>query len=231
MHRISRVAVLLTTVAALAACKPKSEAPEQASEQESVDQTAPAETTSALLVACKLKMTQPEVHEWTTYWDPAHTRTVSQNPSGVRSVHWGDDNERKVAHDMNTEIPLDLVCGNDEDVKPKVSVGIAAFDSGPADVPLAAGTYVIAPKASPAKNKPGEFIVPIFLFNDAMFAAQSGTLKIDRFDMKGISGSFVIDGNEILTGSRPLHLEGTFDMPCRDGQLQSACASKLAGDP
>lgn len=98
-------------------------------------------------------------------------------------------------------------------------------------MPLGPGTYVIAPKASPAKNKPGEFIVGWFLFGESMFEARSGTLKIDRFDMEGISGSLTIDGNEILMGSRPLHIEGTFDMPCRKGLLQGACASNKAEQP
>jgi hypothetical protein len=128
-------------------------------------------------------------------------------------------------------MPLDLVCGTDDKATPSVSFDITAFDSSPADVPLAPGTYVIAPKASPKKNKPGEFIVGAFLFDQSMFEAKSGTLEIVRFDMEGISGSFTIDGNEILIGSRPLHLEGTFDMPCRKGLLQSACASNKAEQP
>jgi hypothetical protein len=226
MNRLSRVAIALTTLGALAACQPKPGAPEPESAQESADHTALGQTTSVPLVACKLKMTLPEAHEWTTYWDPEHDRVAGQNPSGVSSVHWGDAGEKTLAHDTGMETPLDLVCGNDDSVKPTVSVGIAAFDSGPADIPLATGTYVIAQKASPADNKPGEFIVTRFLFNDSVFEAKGGTLTIDRFDMKGVSGSFVIHGNEVLTGSRPLHVEGTFDMPCRGGQLQSACASR-----
>jgi hypothetical protein len=230
MNRLSRVAIALTTLAALAACQPKPGAPEPASAQEAAHHTAPGETTSVPLVACTLEMTLPEAHEWTTYWDPVHDR-ASQHPSGVSSVHWGDANEKTLAHDTGMETPFDLVCGNDEGVKPTVSVGIAAFDSGPEDIPLATGTYVIAPKASPADNKPGEFIVTRLLFNDSVFEAHSGTLSIDRFDMKGVSGSFVIHGKEVLTGSRPLHLKGTFDMPCRGGQLQSACASRRPGEP
>ncbi len=235
MLRISRFAALLAVAAALVACKPKTEAPEEASadaatstEAQTADTSAPP---SALIEACKLKMTQPEVHQWTTYWDPAHTRTVSQNPSRVDSFHWASAEEQKVHVENRTAIPLDLVCGNDDNAAPSVSFDITAFDSSPTDVPLAPGTYVIAPKASPEKNKPGEFIVGAFLFNKSMFAANSGTLKIEHFDMEGISGSFTIDGNEILMGSRPLHLEGTFDMPCRKGLLQSACASNKAEQP
>ena len=64
-----------------------------------------------------------------------------------------------------------------------------------------------------------------------MFAGKSGTLKLERFDAEGAKGSFTIDGNEILTGSRPLHIEGTFDMPCRKGLLQGACKSDKAEQP
>ena len=49
--------------------------------------------------------------------------------------------------------------------------------------------------------------------------------------MNGAKGSFVIDGSEILTGSRPLHVEGTFDLPCRKGLLQGACKSDKAEQP
>ena len=235
MIRIDRFVILLAAAAGLAACKPKDEAPDSAPADQTTSDGAQgvgaAAPASALIEACKLKMTQPEVHEWTTFWDPAHIRTVSQNPSGVDSFHWANADEQKVRRDGGTAIPVDLLCGSDDDVEPAVKFGITAFDSGPADIPLGPGTYVIAKKASPAKNKPGEFIVGVFLFNKSMFAANSGTLKIDRFDMEGISGSFTIDGNEILMGSRPLHLEGTFDMPCRKGLLQGACASDKAEQP
>ncbi|HEV7608185.1 MAG TPA: hypothetical protein VGO61_12655 [Steroidobacteraceae bacterium] len=225
MLHISRLVAVLAAAAALAACKPKTEAPEPASAN------VEAAPKSALLTACKIKMTQPEPHEWTTYWDPAHTRTVSRNPSGVRSYHWANEDEKKIASDAKNAIPLDLVCGSDDDLEPTIQFDITTFNSSPTDVPLQPATYVIAPKASPAKNKPGEFIVGIMLFNKSMFAAKSGTLKIDRFDMDGIAGSFTIDGNEILMGSRPMHVEGTFDMPCRKAMLQGGCQSNKAEQP
>jgi hypothetical protein len=232
MIRISQFAVMLAAVMALSACKPK-----DATESAATDSEPPAEVTSdaaptlALLDACKITMTQPEAHQWDTKWDPAHIRTVSSNPSGVNSVHWKDEAEMKSAREMGGLIALDVVCGSDDRVKPSIKFDITAFDSSPADVPLGPGTYKIAAKASPAKNKPGEFIVGFMGFGESMFQAKSGTLKIDRFDMKGIAGSFVIDGNEILMGSRPMHVEGTFDMPCRKGMLQSGCQSGKAEEP
>lgn len=235
MIRIHRFALLLAIAAALAACKPKPETSgpsaepgESASDDTSSADAAPA---LALLDACKITMSLPEAHEWQTKWDPAHTRTASQNPSGVRSVHWANEQEHKSANEMNNAIPLDLVCSSDEDARPRIAISITAFDSTVADIPRAPGKYLIAPKASPNKNKPGEFIVGVGLFGEGMFAAKSGTLELTRFDAQGAAGSFVIDGNEILMGSRPVHIEGTFDIPCRKGLLQGACQSDKAEQP
>jgi hypothetical protein len=231
MIRISRFAVLLAATAALSACKPSTEAPDTAEAPTEEASTTDAAPTLALLDACKIRMTQPESHEWDTKWDPAHTQTQGQNPSNVRSAHWGDEGEKESARKMNTAIPLDLVCGSDDRVEPRIVFSITAFDSSPVEVPLQPATYKIAPKASPAKNKPGEFIVGTMFLGESMFQATSGTLKLDRFDMNGAAGSFVIDGNEILMGSRPMHVEGTFDMPCRKALLESACQSGKAEQP
>jgi hypothetical protein len=232
MIRISRYGAMLAAAAALCACSPKEEAPDAAEESAAEEESAPeAAPTLALLDACTITMTQPEAHEWATKWNPAHIQPAGENPSGIRSTHWADENELKSANEMGAVIPLDIVCGNGDGNKPEVKFGITAFDSSLTDVPLAAATYRIAPKASPAKNKPGEFIVGVFLFDDRMFQATSGTLTLEGFDMNGAKGSFVIDGSEILTGSRPLHVEGTFDLPCRKGLLQSACKSDKAEQP
>jgi len=232
MIRLNRYFLLLAATLAVCACQPKTEEPEAASD-ESADsaEVAEAAPTIALLDACKIRMTQPIAHEWETKWNPAHSQPAGENPSGVRSTHWGDANEQKSAHEMGAVIPLDLVCGSTDDVKPEVKFDITAFDSSMTDVPLGPATYKIAPKASPAKNKPGEFIVGVFILDDSMFAATSGTLTLERFDANGIKGSFVIDGHEILMGDRPLHVEGTFEMPCRKGLLQSGCQSDAAEQP
>jgi hypothetical protein len=231
MIRMSRFAALLAIAAALSACKPTPETSAAEAPANDAPSDEAAAPTLALLDACKIKMTQPEAHEWDTKWDPAHTRTESNNPSGVRSIHWANAQELKAAQEMHNTIPFEVVCGNDDDVEPSIKIWIVAFDSGPADIPLAPGKYPIAPKASPAKNKPGEFILAGLFFGKSMFNARSGTLTLSRFDSEGAAGSFVIDGNEILTGSRPLHVEGTFDMPCRKGMLQGACASNKAEQP
>jgi hypothetical protein len=231
MIRISRFAVLLSAAAALAACQPKDEpAAEDAAPGDTAEAPAAAPAL-ALIDACKVKMTQPEALEWDTKWDPAHTRTSGQNPSGVRSFHWANAEEQKIAQDNGAVIPFEIVCGSDDSVEPRILLNIVAFDSSPTDVPMAPGEYPIAAKASPNKNKPREFIVAGLFLDKSMFAGMSGTLKLTRFDAEGAAGSFVIDGNEILMGSRPLHVEGTFDMPCRKELLQGACKSDKAEQP
>lgn len=231
MFRIRRLATLLT-VFALAACQPErpqpGEAADTAPEPAESQEAAPA---PALLDACHIRMTQPEAREWQTRWDPAHTRAAGENPSSVRSFHWADAHEQKAALDAGTAVPFELLCGSNDGVPPVIKFNIVAYDSAATDIPLAPGKYPIAPKASPAHNKPREFIVATFLLDRKMFAAQSGTLELTRFDAEGAAGSFVIDGHEILMGDRPLHLEGTFDMPCRKGLLQGACASTRAEQP
>jgi len=232
MIRLSRFPLLLVVTLALGACQPKAEEPDSASEEAAdTAEESGAAPALALLDACKMKMTQPLAHEWESKWNPAHIQPAGEYPSRVRSTHWGDANEQKSAQDMGAVIPFEVVCASAEDVKPEVKFDITAFDSAMTDIPLGPGTYRIAPKASPAKNKPGEFIVGVFILDDSMFTATSGTLTLERFDGNGAKGSFVIDGHEILMGDRPLHLEGTFEMPCRKGLLQSACQSDAAEQP
>jgi hypothetical protein len=38
----------------------------------------------------------------------------------------------------------------------------------------------------------------------------------------------VIDGVEALNGSRKIHLEGTFEIPCRGGMLETECKANKA---
>jgi hypothetical protein len=61
------------------------------------------------------------------------------------------------------------------------------------------------------------------MFDGRAFDSRSGTLTISRFDMQGVAGSFVIDGAEMNEEAAPIHIEGTFDIPCRAIQLESDC--------
>ena len=231
----SRFLAVLLTAVLLPACKRQSDAvaPKPAAEPAAGESAPAPEPAAKLLDACKIKMTAPEAHEWKTFWDPAHTQTAGKNPSRVSSFHWANAAEQKSANEMHVAVPFELGCSSDKSVKPSIAFNIVTYDSKVTDVPMAPGTYPIAAKAGPGKNKPGQFIVGGLglIFGDSMFEGKSGTLKLERFDAEGAKGSFTIDGNEILTGSRPLHIEGTFDIPCRKGLLQSACKSDKAEPP
>ena len=229
----SRFLAVLLTAVLLSACKRQSDAvaPKPAAEPAAAESAPAPEPAAKLLDACKVKMTAPEAHEWKTFWDPAHTRPSDKNPSRVSSFHWANAAEQKSANEMHVAIPFELGCSSDRDAKPSIGIVIVTYDSKVTDVPMAPGTYPIAAKASPAKNKPGQFIVANLIFGETMFEGKSGTLKLERFDAEGAKGSFTIDGNEILFGSRPLHIEGTFDMPCRREMLQGACKSDKAEHP
>jgi hypothetical protein len=213
---------------AVGGCK-KSAQPQP--EEVATASAAESPTGPALLDACQIKMTAPESHEWKSKWDGAHVRTESAHPSGVRSSHWANEQELDIAKKQGTVSALSVTCGSDDDVEPKLIFSIQQAGSGLAEVPLAPGSYPIVANLGPGKGKPGEFIAHPLLFSKAMFTGKSGTLKLDRFDAEGVSGSFVIDGVEMLTGARPVHVEGTFNMPCRRGLLQGACKSDKAEAP
>jgi len=236
MNSGARFVLVLIPFVAIGGCKkgaqPAPEGTATASAAEAPAASAAAtEPGSALLEACQLKMTAPEPHEWKTKWDGAHVRTVSANPSGVSSSYWANDYELDIAKKQGTVSALSVTCASGNKVEPEIIVRIEQAGSGLAEVPLAPGSYPIVANAGPGKGKPGEFTAHPLLLAKAMFAGKSGTLKLDRFDAQGVSGSFVIEGVEMLTGNRRVHVEGTFDMPCRKGLLQSACKSDKAEGP
>lgn len=223
--RFHSIAALVCAVAGLAACKPAPEDADAAAPAAEAESAGPAAPAPALLDACDVRMTAPDAREWKTHWDGAHTRPADANPSGVRSSHWANEQELQAARDNGVVTPFEVVCASGDAEGPTISIDIVAYDSSLTDIPLAPGEYPIAPKASPAKNKPREFIVGVLLYDKKMFAATSGKLTLTRFDAEGAAGSFTIDGHEILMGDRPLAISGTFDMPCRRGLLQGACKS------
>lgn len=225
MNPMPRTVLILAITAVIFGCKPKG--PASGESMPAADESAESATSDApaqprLLEACHLKMTAPDAQTWTTYWDPARRRTESVNPSGVRGLAWASAQEKEIKGGGGSA--LDITCGNDEgDGVRKIVISLNSFDSTEQDVPMGPGSYPIVPKSSDSKVKPGTFIAGFIGYEQSMFQPSSGTLKIDHFDKKRVSGSFVVDGHEILMGSRPFHLEGTFDMPCRDAILQSDC--------
>jgi len=186
--------------------------------------TPSAEVTSsaadARIEACKIRMTLPEKHEWTTWWDPAGVALSGEGPSSVHSSFWASRKEKQTLHANKSAMPLDINCSNDG--PPQILVSLAAFSSTEKDLPLGPGTYRIVGKSS-GEVKPGEILAGSLTFNKGMYDARGGTLTLDRFDMEGVAGSFVIDGVEALNGSRKIHIEGTFEIPCRGGMLETEC--------
>jgi hypothetical protein len=106
-------------------------------------------------------------------------------------------------------------------------VSLAAFSSTEKDLPLGPGSYPIVGKAS-GEVRPGQFLAGTLAYDQGMYDARGGTLKLDKFDTDGVAGSFVIDGVEALNGSRKIHLEGTFEIPCRGGMLETECKANKA---
>jgi hypothetical protein len=176
--------------------------------------------------ACRIRMTAPEKHEWTTYWDPDGTALADEGPSHVHSIYWANSEEKASLRDKNTALPIDITCSTDG--PPAVSVSLAAFSSKEKDIPLKPGTYQIVGKSG-AEVKPGEVLAGALTFNQGLYDATNGTLTLEKFDMEGVRGAFTINGREALTGARPILIEGTFAMPCRGGLLESDCrANKKA---
>jgi len=175
--------------------------------------------------ACRIRMTAPESHEWTTWWDPEGVALSGEGPSSVHSVYWASHKEKQTLHANKSAMPLDINCSNDG--PPQIVVSLAALSSRERDLPLGPGTYPIVGKNA-GEVKPGQLLAGTLTFGQGMYDARSGTLRLDKFDMEGVSGSFVIDGVEALNGAHRFHIEGTFRIPCRGGMLETECRANKA---
>jgi hypothetical protein len=170
--------------------------------------------------ACRIRMTAPEAHEWTTWWDPEGVALSGEGPSSAHSVYWANSEEKQTLRASKNTMPLDINCSNDG--PPAIVVSLAALSSRQKDLPLGPGTYAIVGRNG-GEVKPGQFLAGTLTFGKRMYDARGGTLRLDRFDMEGVSGTFVIDGVEALAGAHPIRLEGTFRIPCRGGMLETEC--------
>jgi hypothetical protein len=223
MRSLFHAGLLIGIASLTLGCKPKQPAPTADQDITPTDAVVAQVTSTAvnpMLEACKIRMTAPEKHEWTTYWDPKGVALSGEGPSHVHSIYWANAKEKESLRDKNTAIPIDVTCSSDG--PPDVTVSLAAFSSKEKDIPLKPGTYQIVGKSG-AEVKPGEVLAGALTYNKGMYDATSGTLKIEKFDMEGIKGSFTINGREALTGAKPILIEGTFEMPCRGGVLESDC--------
>src|SRR5688500_17015104 len=147
MRSVFLAAVFVSAIA-IFGCKPKND-PTEVPRAPATDAAPIGEVTSSAvdtaLEACKLKMTAPETHEWTTYWDPEGIVASGEGPSSVHSVYWANAKEKRSLADSNTAIPLDINCRSEG--QPEVAISLAAFSSTQKDVPLAPGSYRIVGKA------------------------------------------------------------------------------------
>jgi hypothetical protein len=220
------VAMIAVTAFLSAGCEPKKPVPTAGTSPPASDTSAPAlagvtsSAVSPMIEACHIRMTAPEKHEWTTYWDPKGVALAGEGPSQVHSIYWANPEEKASLRDKNTALPIDVTCASDG--PPEVAISLAAFSSKEKDIPLKPGTYPIVGKSG-AEVKPGEVLAGALTFKRSMFDATSGTLILEKFDMEGVKGSFTINGREALTGAKPIRIEGTFAMPCRGGMFESDC--------
>ena len=220
MRSLIHAGLFITIAAMTAGCKPKPAEPTPLTDTPAAAVVAQVATANTMPEACKIQMTAPEKHEWTTYWDPKGDASSGEGPSQVHSIYWANTAEKESLRDKNAAMPIDITCSTTG--PPDVSVSLAAFSSKEKDIPLKAGTYSIVGKSG-AEVKPGEVLAGALTYNGGMYDATNGTLIIEKFDMEGIKGSFLINGREALTGAKPILIEGRFDMPCRGGQFESDC--------
>lgn len=228
MRTITRATVLGITMAITQGCQQKAEEEPAAESVESESLEAPIRDDD-LLEACVLKLRAPESREWKTYWDPRADGLVREGPSSAGSPYWANDEERQKlpTTGMGAAPPLDIACAaQDQDGQTELAIGLGAYGATEQQVPFGPGTYPITGRFG-GEKKPGAFVANLIL-GETLFDASGGTLTIERFDTQGVAGSFSVEGKEIGEGSRALQLEGTFDLPCRGGPMESQCTANKA---
>jgi hypothetical protein len=223
MKDVLRAAVIAFAAAVLAGCGSREE--ERAAEaapagEEAAPQTEEGHDTSRKV--CEMKTTVPVAREWTTYWDHERVQHSGSNDSHASSIHWADaEGEKALASNPNA---LSVTCASDG--SPELMVSLQSIGSTKADIPQGPGTYPIVPRSTDGSVKPGTFIAPGLHFDGLMFEATGGTLTVERLDMNGVAGSFVVDGVEHpAQGTRSIHVEGSFDIPCVGDQLERLCTA------
>lgn len=221
MRTVKFATLVLVASATLFACsKPKEETP--ATAEAAREDAAPGDAAAAAAVdrreACNLTLTAPENADWTTYWEAS-----GGGGNGAKSVHWANDKEKAAQASNFLAIPLEITCSSGG--SPDVSITLSAQNSTETDVPMAPGSYAIWGREQPPV-KGGQFLTTSLTFNGRTFDSRSGTITISEFTTEGVKGSFTLDGAEMnVEGTTPIHLEGTFDFPCRGGLMESACTA------
>jgi len=221
MRTVKLATLVIAASASLFACKPKEEAKAPVAEV-TEEAAAPEESATAAAVdrreACNITMTAPESNDWTTYWEPS-----GAGGNGAKSIHWANATEKEARAANLLSIPLEITCTSSE--SPNISITLSASQSTEEDVPMAPGSYPIwGREQSPLQGK--QFLAASLSFNGRTFDSRNGTITVSEFSSEGVKGSFILDGAEMQTeAAEPIHIEGTFDFPCRGGLLESACTA------
>ena len=221
MRTVKFASLVIAASAVLFACKPKEETPvaaEGASEGATQEEAAPAAATVDRREACNLTLSAPENADWTTYWEAA-----GDAGNGAKSIHWANDTEKAAQASNFLAIPLEITCTSNN--SPNVSITLSAQNSSESDVPMGAGSYPIWGRVQPPV-KAGQFLTTSLVFDGRTFDSRSGTITISEFTTEGVKGSFTLDGAEMnVAEPAPIHLQGTFEFPCRGGMMESACTA------
>jgi hypothetical protein len=229
-----RMAILIAAGLLAAGCGKKQDAAPEASADPGAGSEAPSEAAADpkkdVIEACHLKMTAPEVREWITSWDPRGKRSLGEGPSVAHSTYWGNEQERKALADNHTPV-LEISCSAEgDDHQMVIGLNLSTVLLTEQEVPLGPGTYQIVERQMDETKPPnkGIYVAPLLYAGSVFWEAKSGTLTLTRFDRKGVAGSFSFEGQERLTGQRPIHVEGTFEIPCRGGVLEAECKANKA---
>ena len=113
MLLLLRMSVAVVGAAFVAGCKPKPPVEPTAAATAAPADRAEAVTSSASdprIEACTIRMTAPEAHEWTTWWDPKGVALSGEGPSSAHSFYWASQKEKETLRANKTAMPLDINC-------------------------------------------------------------------------------------------------------------------------
>ncbi|HEX6030671.1 MAG TPA: hypothetical protein VFY90_04510 [Tepidiformaceae bacterium] len=129
-----------------------------------------------------------------------------------------DEKQKQVDEAMNADPRLFILIVNcipkdDSDVSLIISPSNAAKY---ADVPFKPAEYAVG---EPASDDPKEFSVLLFTGGEELWKVDEGTLKLTRWDKKGVAGSVKLKAEEFFAEGTPkkVTVEGSFDFDCFHG--------------
>jgi len=220
MRTVKFATLVIAASATLFACKKKEEAPApvaEVMEEEGGEVDAAAVAAANRREACNLTMSAPESNDWRTYWEP------SGGANFAKSVHWANDTEKAAQASNFLAIPLEITCSTSD--SPSISITLSASNSKESDVPMGPGSYPIWGREQPPV-KGGQFLTTSLTFNGKAFDSRSGTISISEFTTEGVEGTFTLEGAEMgVADGVAIRLQGSFEFPCRGGQMESACTA------